>query len=72
VGERRLKNVIFILEWAPPGSTEGSTPSRHLLMLSLAEGETLRRLIHTAPPGLREVRTEPPPTAARPSVYPPQ
>ena len=71
VGERRLKNIIFILEWVPPSgpnntaaaapddssvgelAKEGGPPSRYLLVLSLAEGETVRRLIHTDHAALR-------------------
>jgi hypothetical protein len=63
VGERRLKNVIFLLEWVPPvdvdaaaaaaaaaaASADSGSPRRYLLTMSLAEGETLRRLIHTEP-----------------------
>eukprot|EP01052_Picozoa_sp_SAG31_P051616 SAG31_NODE_12340_length_949_cov_0.762353_2_plen_143_part_01 len=40
--DRRLKNIGLILEWLPDGA-EGK---RHLVLLSLMEGETLRKVIH--------------------------
>jgi len=38
---RRLKNVEVILEWAPEGANNNS-----LVVLTLAEAETIRRIIH--------------------------
>merc|ERR1711871_1856247 len=55
VGERRLKNVVFLLEWVPEPREGGSGGQRFLVALSLAEGETLRRLIHTDEELLRSV-----------------
>eukprot|EP00656_Telonema_subtile_P005028 TRINITY_DN12285_c0_g1_i4.p1 TRINITY_DN12285_c0_g1~~TRINITY_DN12285_c0_g1_i4.p1 ORF type:complete len:1077 (+),score=272.22 TRINITY_DN12285_c0_g1_i4:94-3324(+) len=42
LGDRRLKNVELIMEWQPPGSEK-----RQVVALTLAEGETVRRIIHT-------------------------
>jgi hypothetical protein len=57
VGERRLKNVVFLLEWIPEPREGGGSGGgqRFLVALSLAEGETLRRLIHTEEELLRSV-----------------
>ena len=38
--DRRLKNVGLVLEWLPEGG------ERQLVLLSLMEGETLRKVIH--------------------------
>ena len=55
VGERRLKNVVFLLEWVPEPREGGNGGQRLLVALSLAEGETMRRLIHTDEELLRSV-----------------
>eukprot|EP01012_Entosiphon_sulcatum_P024255 TRINITY_DN29428_c0_g1_i1.p1 TRINITY_DN29428_c0_g1~~TRINITY_DN29428_c0_g1_i1.p1 ORF type:complete len:4234 (+),score=586.19 TRINITY_DN29428_c0_g1_i1:35-12736(+) len=49
LGDRRLKNVVFVLEWCPAEARDGS-PARYIVALSLAEGETLRWMIHTQQP----------------------
>jgi hypothetical protein len=43
--DRRLKNAGLVLEWVPEWVPEGG--ARQLVLLSLMEGETLRRIIHT-------------------------
>ena len=43
LGERRLKNVTVILEWVPRVDEPGE---RYLVVVSLAEGATLHRLVH--------------------------
>ena len=40
LGDRRLKNITLVLDWQP---SEGH---RYVLVPSLAEAETIRRLIH--------------------------
>ena len=40
----RLKNVVFVLEWMPKVNKENR---RYLTVLTLAEAETVRRIIHT-------------------------
>ena len=40
----RLKNVVFVLEWMPQANKE---KRRYLTVLTLAEAETVRRIIHT-------------------------
>ena len=48
------RQVIFVLEWVPEPRSGGGG-QRFLVALSLAEGETLRRLIHTEEELLRSV-----------------
>ena len=42
LGDRRLKNVELIMEWKPEGAEKSV-----VVALTLAEGETIRRIIHT-------------------------
>ena len=45
LGDRRLKNVSLVLEWVAD-LQEGSP--RYVVAISLAEGETIRKMIHSA------------------------
>eukprot|EP00931_Biecheleriopsis_adriatica_P073552 TRINITY_DN47812_c0_g1_i1.p1 TRINITY_DN47812_c0_g1~~TRINITY_DN47812_c0_g1_i1.p1 ORF type:complete len:4288 (-),score=931.49 TRINITY_DN47812_c0_g1_i1:37-12879(-) len=47
LGDRRLKNISLVVDWRPDAGSE-----RYLLVLSLAEAETVRRLIHAGEFGL--------------------
>jgi len=60
-GDRRLKTVTFVMEWIPelPESSEDQESSakeahiiRYFCALSLAEGETIRKVIHIRHPVL--------------------
>ncbi|RNF23641.1 uncharacterized protein Tco025E_02741 [Trypanosoma conorhini] len=45
-GERRLKNVFFSLEWVPLPSNEEEVHVLHFGLVTLAEGESLRWMMH--------------------------
>eukprot|EP00658_Telonema_sp_P-2_P081848 TRINITY_DN8499_c0_g1_i1.p1 TRINITY_DN8499_c0_g1~~TRINITY_DN8499_c0_g1_i1.p1 ORF type:complete len:1069 (-),score=314.54 TRINITY_DN8499_c0_g1_i1:392-3598(-) len=49
LGDRRLKNIELIMEWQPPG-----TEKRYVVALTLAEGETVRRILHTKQPYIKD------------------
>lgn len=49
-GDRRLKNVEAVLEWMPADST-----IRNFIVVTLAEAETLRRVMHRRQPSTRGV-----------------
>eukprot|EP01062_Namystynia_karyoxenos_P081246 TRINITY_DN888_c0_g3_i1.p1 TRINITY_DN888_c0_g3~~TRINITY_DN888_c0_g3_i1.p1 ORF type:complete len:5328 (+),score=1998.63 TRINITY_DN888_c0_g3_i1:108-15986(+) len=48
-GERRIKNVNAMLEWCPDGMDQ-----RFIVIVTLEEAETIRRLIHTKTYGVRQ------------------
>jgi hypothetical protein len=50
-GDRRLKNIALVVEWIPALTSTSSTTTpenaRYMVGISLAEGETIRRIIHS-------------------------
>ncbi|KAF8285120.1 hypothetical protein TcBrA4_0033550 [Trypanosoma cruzi] len=49
-GERRLKNVFLSLEWIPRQSNENAAHVIHSGLITLAEGESLRWMMHHQTP----------------------
>ena len=60
LGNRRLKNVVVVMEWSPRRGADAATPGRYLCALTLAEAEAVRRVIHMGKYGeLVDCRTQP-------------
>jgi len=47
MGERKLRNISLLIEWI-------IGESRYMIAVSLAEGETIRRILHSNQPFLYE------------------
>ena len=60
LGNRRLKNVVVVMEWSPRRGADAEKPGRYLCALTLAEAEAVRRVIHMGKYGeLVDSRTQP-------------